>query len=78
MLQFAEVRLAQPVQRGPVELRRPAHEIVDLGLEGLAVLVVPGVFRDVTVVDEDGRSIPVLDLPGQPVAALEDQYPFAR
>ena len=41
--QLAEVLGAQPVQRGAVELRRAADEVVDLRLERLAVAVVPGV-----------------------------------
>ena len=37
VLQLAEVLLAQPVQRGAVELRRAADEVVDLRLERLAL-----------------------------------------
>ena len=36
VLELAEVALPQPVQRGAVELRRAADEVVDLGLERLA------------------------------------------
>ena len=41
--QLAEVLLAQAVQRGAVELRGAADEVVHLRLEGLAVAVVPRV-----------------------------------
>ena len=33
VLELAEVAFAEPVERGPVELRRPTDEVVDLGLE---------------------------------------------
>ena len=78
VLQLAEVRLPQPVQRRSVELRRSAHEVVDLGLEGFPLLVVPGVLRDVSVVDEDGGGVPILGLSGQPVPAFEDQHSLSR
>ncbi len=77
VLELAEVALPEPVQGGSVELRRAADEVVDLGLERLAVLVVPAVGRHVPVVDEDRRRIPVLDLARQPVTALQDQDPLA-
>ena len=78
VLQLAEVLLAQPVERRAVELRRAADEVVDLRLERLAVLVVPGVRRDVAVVDEDVLREPVLRLARQPVAALEQEDALAR
>ena len=77
VLELTEVALAQAVQRGAVELRRAAHEVVDLGLEGLALAVEPGVLGDVAVVDEDRLGVPVLGLPWQPVAALQEQDPLA-
>ena len=45
VLERAEVLRAQPVERGAVELGRPADEVVDLRLERLVVRVVPGVRR---------------------------------
>src|SRR4051812_20445403 len=78
MAKLAEVLLAEAVERGSVELRGAAHEVVDLRLEGVALLVVPGVGRDVAVVDEDALREPVLRLAWQPVAALEQQDPLAR
>ena len=77
VIELAEVLLAQPVQRRAVELRRAADEVVDLRLERLAVLVVPGVLGDVAVVDEDVGGRPVLRLARQPVAALDQQHPLA-
>ena len=53
VLELAEVLLAQAVERRAVELGRAADEVVDLRLERLALGVVPGVRRDVAVVDED-------------------------
>ena len=67
----------QPVERRAVELRRAADEVVDLRLERLALVVVPGVGRDVPVVDEDVVGRPVLRLARQPVASLEQQDPLA-
>ena len=52
VLQLAEVLLAEPVQRGAVQLRRASHEVVHPRLEGLAARVVPRVRRDVAVVHE--------------------------
>ena len=69
---------AQPVQRGAVELGGAADEVVHLRLERLAVAVVPGVRRDVAVVDEHLVREPVLRLARQPAAALEQQDPLAR
>ena len=34
VVELAEVLLAQPVERGAVELRRPADEVVDAGWKG--------------------------------------------
>src|SRR4051794_30206638 len=40
--ELAEVFGAQSVERGSVQLRRSADEVVDLGLERLPLFVVPG------------------------------------
>ena len=76
--QLAEVLRAQPVERGAVELRRAADVVVDLGLERVVVLVVPGVRRHVAVLDEDVVRLPVRRLAREPAAALEQQDPLAR
>ena len=79
VLQLAEVLLAQAVERRAVELRRAADEVVHLRLERLCrVRVVPGVRRDVAVVDEHVVHVPVLRLAREPVAALEQQDALAR
>src|SRR5690242_7808909 len=75
MAQLAEVLRAQPVQRGAVELGGAADEVVDLRLEGLLLVVEPGVLGDVAAVHEDVGRPPVLRLPGQPVTALEQEDP---
>ena len=75
--ELAEVLLAQPVERRAVQLGRAADEVVDTGLERLALVVVPGVGRDVAVVHEHVVGRPVLRLAREPVAALEQQDPLA-
>ena len=62
--QFAEVALPKSVEGGAVQFRGPPDVVVHLGLEGLAVLVVPGVGGDVPVVNKYGRGVPVLNLTG--------------
>ncbi len=77
--QFTEVLGAHPVQRGPVQLGRAAHEVMHLRLEErLGLRVVPAVRRDVAAVHEHVHGGPVLRLAGQPVAALKQQDPLAR
>src|SRR6187200_817550 len=74
---LAEVLGSQAVERGAVELRRAADEVVDLRLERLTPLVVPGFGRDVASIDEDVLGEPVLGLSRQPVASLEQEDPLA-
>jgi len=78
VMELAEVLGSQTVERGAVQLRRAAHVVVDLGLEGRPVGVVPGVGRDVLAVDEHRARVPVVHLPGQEVAALEEQDLLSR
>jgi hypothetical protein len=78
MAELAEVLRPQPVQRGPVELRRSADEVVHLRVERLPLLVVPRVGRDVLVVDEHVLREPVGRLARQPVAALEQEDLLSR
>ena len=76
--ELSEVLLAEAIERGAVELRRAADEVVHLRLERLALLVVPGVRRDVPVLDEHVAREPVLNLAREPVAALEQQDALSR
>jgi hypothetical protein len=78
MLELAEVVLPQAIERGAVELGRPADEVVHLRLERGALGVVPGVCRDVAVVHEDVGRRPVPRLARQPVAAFEQEDALAR
>src|SRR5712691_9021052 len=78
MTQFAEIFLALAIERSSVQLGRSANAIVHLGLKGLFVFVVPGVRRDIAVLDEDSFAIPVLQLARQPVTTLKQQDAFAR
>src|SRR6478736_1401656 len=50
---------------------------MDPRLERLVLVVVPGLPGDVPVIDEDRLRVPVLDLSGQPVAALQDEDSLA-
>ena len=43
----------------------------------LALVVVPGVGRDISVVDKNGLSVPVQSFTLQPVAAFENQDAFS-
>ncbi len=76
--ELSEVALAQAIERGAVHLGRAPHEVVHARLEGLAVLVVPGVLGDVAVFDEYVLDVPVFPLSLQPVAALEQQDALAQ
>ena len=79
VVQFAEVLLAHPVQRGPVQLGGAADEVMHLRLvERLGLRVVPAVGRDVTALHEHVLGGPVRRLARQPVAALEQQDALAR
>ena len=77
VFQDAEVLFAQAVERGAVELRGAADEVVHAGLEFVPVLVAPEVLRGVAVRDENLGGRPVLGLAGQPAAAFEDEDAFA-
>ena len=70
MPQFPEIPRPQPVQRRPVQLRRPADEIMHLRLERAPVPVEPGVLADVLPLHEHRLRIPVIQSPaaGNPPA----------
>ena len=73
MAQLGEITFPQAIERGAEQLGRPAHEIMHLRLKRPAVAVVPGVGRDVAIVLEHRRRIPVVSLASEPVATLEKQ-----
>ena len=78
VLDLPEVLGAQPVQGRAVHLGRPAHVVMDLRLERLAVPVEPGVLGDVPTGHKHRLGIPVLQLPGQEIPALQQQDPLPR
>src|SRR5262249_2103105 len=78
VLELAEVLLAQAIERGAVELRRTAHEVVHLRLERSSLAVVPGVRRHVAVVEEDLLRQPVLRLPAAPLPPPAPPEPAFR
>ena len=65
-------------ERGAVELRGPADEVVHLRLERLAVVVVPRLRGDVLALLEDRLGRPVVRLARQEVASLQHQDLLAR
>jgi len=73
---LAEVPLAEAEEDRAVELRVAADEVLLVGLERLAVLVVPELVGQVPVLPEDLAAVPVLWLPRQVAAALDQQDPL--
>src|SRR5262249_39455568 len=67
------ILFAQTVQGRTVHLGGAADAIVHARLERLAVLVVPGVFGYITVLDEHLFGVPVLRFARHPAAAFEQQ-----
>src|SRR6516162_4130994 len=74
---FVEVPLAEAEKDRAVELRVAADEILLVGLECFAVLLVPELVGQVAVLPEDLAAVPVLWLPRQVAAALDHQDPLA-
>ena len=70
--QFSEILSAQAVQGRAVHFGCAAHKVMDLWLEWFPVAVVPGIGRNISVVDKDGLCIPVQGLAPQPVTAFEN------
>src|SRR5438874_1264316 len=77
MFEFAKIFLAHAKQRGAVELRCATHEVMRPWLKGFTAVIIPGVLRDIAVVEEDRVDIPVLFLARQKGAALQEQNAFA-
>src|SRR5690606_14550340 len=78
MAQLAEILLAQAIECCTEHFGRAADEIMHLGLKRPAVAVVPCLGRDIAVLPEDSRRIPVQRLTFEPVAALEDEDDLSR
>jgi hypothetical protein len=70
---FAEVAVAKPHQRRPVEGRVAADPIVGVRNKGLAAAVVPFLLGAVLLVEEDRFRVPVLGLARDVLAAFEDE-----
>ena len=77
VLDFVEIALAHPHQRGAVERRVTADPIVGIWGERRPGLVVPALLRPIAALDEHGFGIPVLGFARQMLAALEDEDRFA-
>ena len=78
MLDLTEVLAAETEQRGPVELRIAANEVVRVRVERLAVLVAPDLLGVVAGVEVHRLGVPVLELAGHEAAALGHEDAFAR
>src|SRR5262249_20302475 len=78
MVEVAEIFFGQPVERRAEQFCGAADEIMHLRLERAAVAVVPALGRDIAVLHEHRRRVPVLRLALEPIAALEDEDALAR
>ena len=78
MVDDAKVFGAHAEHRRAVHLGLASHEIGLLGVERLAVLILPGFLGVVAVVQEDGGGVPVELLLWHEGAALQDQDVLAR
>jgi hypothetical protein len=65
VLDGLEVALARAEQDRAVDPSRYRDEVLRVGPEGLAVLVVPALGGDVALAAEDLRGVPVLGLAGE-------------
>ena len=71
---LAEVLRAETEQRRAVELGVPADVVVDLGLELVAVPVVPELLREVLPAYEHRLGLPVVALPRQERSTLQPEH----
>src|SRR5437764_9779042 len=78
MPQLAKVFLAEPEQRCAVKLSVPAHVVVGVGMEVLAIFVEPRLFGVVVAFDIDELGVPIRFFARNIVAALEDEDSFSR
>jgi hypothetical protein len=77
MLDFPEVGGRQPEQRRAIHLRVATYAVVQFGPEGPIVKVVEGLVGGVFRIAEDGPRVPVVPLPREEVAALQQQHTLA-
>src|SRR6516225_12137130 len=75
--QLAEVLLAEAEERRAVELGVASHRVVGVRMERVALAVVPDLLRLVAALDVHPARIPVGLLPGDEVAALEEEDALA-
>ena len=78
VLNHAEVFGPHAEHRGAVDLGLATHEIRLLGMERFAVLVLPGLFGVVTIVEENGGRVPVELLLRHEWTALQNENVLAR
>jgi hypothetical protein len=78
VLELTEILFTQTVKRRAIHLGCTAYEVVDAGLKGLAILVMPYVGGHIAVLDEHLFDAPVLGFPRQPVAAFQQQNALAH
>src|SRR5580700_5782385 len=78
MVQLSEITFPEAIECGAEQLSCAADKIMNLWLKRPAVAVVPGIGRDVAIVLEYRRRIPVFRFPLEPVAALENQDVLSR
>src|SRR5215207_5560459 len=78
MPELAEVLFTQPEERGAVELGVAADPVIGVGVQ-LGAVPSPPLFPGlVATLDIDGAGAPVVRLPGDVVAPLQDQDLLAR
>src|SRR6516225_348223 len=75
--QLAEVLLAEAEERRAVELGVASHRVVGVRVERVALAVVPDLLRLVAALDVHPARVPVGLLPGDEVAALEEEDALA-
>src|SRR5437899_3365383 len=80
MMNFAEVLAAQAEERGAIKLRVSAHVIIGMRMQLLAIAVMPHFLGLVMAFEIDYTGIPVVLLPRNITAALqqEDSLPCWR
>ena len=78
VLDLVEVAFAKAQQDAGVDLGVAADEVLGVRTKGDAMLVIPALWCHVSLLAEDRLGVPVLELPREVAAALEQQDPLAR